>query len=48
MHNPKTQLASSEAMGLYLSNLELEVSASREDGQGDPENLFWVGQIIKF
>lgn len=42
IHNPQTQLANDDAVGLYLSNLDIRISANRENDETDPENLFWI------
>jgi hypothetical protein len=42
IHNPATQLADNNAVGLYLSNMQLMMSAQKEDGSANPDQLFWI------
>lgn len=43
LHNPNTQTATPEAVGFYLTNLEIDMHAERADGTGvDPANVYWI------
>jgi hypothetical protein len=42
IHNPQTQLVNPDAVGFYLSNLELYLHAELPDGRVDNDNVFWV------
>jgi len=42
LHNPNTQLATPDAVGLYLSNLDINIHAERADREADHENVFWI------
>ena len=42
LHNPNTQLSIPEAVGGYLSNLEIKMQAARENGEPDSDNIFWI------
>ena len=42
LHNPNTQLSNRDAVGLYMSNLNINIHAERADGKRDNDNLIWI------
>jgi hypothetical protein len=42
LHNSNTQLVSQEAVGMYLTNLDIRIQGVRENGKSDPDHIYWI------